>query len=393
MISRRTWLNLISFFVISMALVAYGYFELLGNPLAKSTSVSAVFPDASGVSPNFSVVLDGVAVGSVTGVDLTAQGAKVNMSIEPGNFVPSNVRASITIANDLGQQEIELTPKGPESTKPIADGTVIPIVPGGVPTDVGTVVKTFSDLLKSVPVGKLNTVLHEASVALAGRASSIDTFISASKQFSSEFLAYESQFKSLLANSPPFLDTLTSVSPHIRSALRETAVLATVLDSHRYDLVRLLNEGVSASTVANQLVTAEDPNLACLLHDGADLNANLAQPSVLGPLNQGLLTNQWFFNAVIGATPTGPAKSFYPGDPASAGQEWLRTRLFLPPKSPPASQYGSMTSLPPVLPGAGCSTEFGNGVGPATQTTPLLPVPGARVVPPSSGESRVRGGN
>jgi phospholipid/cholesterol/gamma-HCH transport system substrate-binding protein len=392
MISARTWLNLASFFLISFALVAYGYFELLGNPLAKSITISAVFPNASGVSPNFSVVLDGVDVGSVSSVALVPHGAKIVMSIEPGTYVPANVRASISIANDLGQQEIELTPKGTASTHPIADGAVVPIVPGGVPTDVGTVVQTFSDLLRSIPVDKLNTVLHEAAVGFAGRAPAVDTFISASKQFSSEFIAYEDQFKALLANSPPVLDTLTSVGPQLRSALRETAVLAGVMATHRYALVRLLNEGVSAASVADELVTAEDPNLACMLHDGADINSNLAQPPVLGALNQGLLTNQWFFNAVVGATPTGPAKSLYPGDPASSNQEWLRTRLYLPPKSPSASQYSSPTSLPPVLPGAGCSTQFGNGVGPASQSTSLRPVSGARVVAPSRADSRVGGG-
>lgn len=393
MISRRTLLNLLSFFVISFALVAYGYFALLGNPLAKSTSISAVFPNAAGVSPNFSVVLDGVNVGAVTSVNLMPHGAKVEMSLQPGTFVPSNVRASIVIANDLGQQEIELTPKGGRaSSQAIANGTQVPILSGAVPTDVGTVVQTFSKLLKSIPVNDLNTILAQSAVALSGRASDLDTLISASRQYSVEFLAYEKQFKALLDNAPPVLDTLTSVGPQLRSALNETAVLAGVLANHRFDLVRLLNQGVSASTVAYKLVQSEDPNLGCLLHDFAGIDSSLAQPAVLGALNAGLQINQYFFRAVMGATPTGPAKSFFPGDRASNTQEWLRTRLYLPPQFPLANQYSSPKSLPPVLAGAGCSTEFGKGVGPATQRTPSLPVPGAQFVPPNTSDARVRGG-
>jgi virulence factor Mce-like protein len=391
-VSPRTIINLVSFFIISMALVAYGYFELLGNPLAKSTTISAVFPNASGVSPNFSVVLDGVAIGSVNSVDLMPHGAKVVMTIDSGSFVPKNVKASIVVANDLGQQEIDLTPQGPASTQAIANNAVVPIVPGAVPTDVGTVVQTFSNLLKSIPVNDLNTILAQTAAALKGRASDLDTLITTSKQFSSEFLAYENQFKALLANSPSVLDTLTSVSPQLRSDLSETAVLAGVLSTHRYDLVHLLNAGVSAATVAYQLAVSEDPNLGCILHDAADITSNVANPAVLGALNEALLTNQGFFNAVIGATPTGPAKSLYPGDPASNSQEWLRTRLYLPPQFPLANEYDTPKSLPPVLPGAACSTKFGKGVPAASQTTPVLPVQGATTVPPTSAESHVRGG-
>ena len=41
--------------------------------------------------------------------------------------------------------------------------------------------------------------------------------------------------------------------------------------------------------------------------------------------------------------------------------------MLVPPALPMASTYGSPIGLPQILPGPGCSTELGPGVGPATQ--------------------------
>ena len=73
-ISRRLIVNLIVFFVVSFALVAYGVVNLLGNPLDSPTMLTTHFPDASGLYPGFEVELNGVPVGTVTSTALTEHG-------------------------------------------------------------------------------------------------------------------------------------------------------------------------------------------------------------------------------------------------------------------------------------------------------------------------------
>ncbi len=68
MISKRLIANLIAFFVVSALLVGYGVVNLLGNPLKSSTVLTTDFPDASGLYQNFTVELNGVPVGTVTGI-------------------------------------------------------------------------------------------------------------------------------------------------------------------------------------------------------------------------------------------------------------------------------------------------------------------------------------
>lgn len=389
----RMIVNLVAFCLITLGLVGYGVFDLLGNPLQTKRLVSATFPDAAGLAPNFGVVLDGVVVGSVDSVQLTRQGAEVEIALRPGIEVPSNVVASIGLANDLGEQQIQLRPRGTPSTTPLRAGARIPVEHGGIPVQVGRVIGTASRLLKSIGARQLNTVLATLGQGLSGQAQNLQTIMTASQQFSSEFLAYQHQFEALLANSTPVLNGLAGAGAQLRQDLANTEVLANVLDHHRYDLVHLLGNGAVMAQLANRFLVANEPNLACILHDFAAVSANGAQPANLSNLSVGLATNTWFFGAVAGISPTGPAKSLFPGDPANPNQVWLRTRLLIPPGSPGAQQYGRPTSLNTVMPGAACATQFGRGVGPASQSLAQYPVTGTRYDWPSSSSAYVSGGS
>lgn len=388
----RTLVNLVAFFAITAGLVVYGVVDLLGNPLQRPTLVSTTFPDASGVQTNFGVVLNGVVVGSVQQVQLLAHGAKVTIALKPGAVVPDDVVARVGLANDLGEQQVELDPTRKGAAPPLRSGASIPAVPGGVPTEVGKVIGTTTKLLGSIGVSSLNSLLASLAQSLNGRAGDLQSIMQSSQLFSNEFLAYQKQFEALLASSPPILNGVASAGPQLRQDLANTAVLADVLTQHRYDVVHLLADGGNAAAVATQLLDGTRANLGCILHDAADLSANGAQPTNLSNLSVGLATNQWFFGAVEAISPTGPSTSLYAGDPYTANQEWLRTRLLLPPGSPPANEYGSASQLAPSLPGAGCVDEFGRGVGPASQSLPQFPVAGMQTPPPSRQESYVSGG-
>ena len=391
MITRRVVINLVSFTVLSVVLVAYGFLDLLGNPLASATTVSTVLPSAAGLSPNFVVTLSGVDVGSVKSVQLVPGGAKVTMTLDPGRQIPSDVAARVTIANALGQQEVELVPAHNGPAPQLRSGTVIPAAPDSTPADVGTVVAEATKLLDAIPPGALNSLLHELALALDNNGGNLRTIASASAVFSQEFLAYQQQFESLLQNAPPVLNTVTAAAGPLRQGLADTAVLAQVLAQHSPDLVRLFDQGSSAAANLNALVTANEPNLACFIHDAAAVNANLAQPANLSNLSTTLATNQEFFGAVAGVSPTGPAKALTSGD-SPHQEEWLRTRLLFPPPQPPADSYVQSLTLPSVAPGAACSTEFGPGVGAGLQPNFRAAGANSHVDAPTASQARVRGG-
>ncbi|MDA8400353.1 MAG: MlaD family protein [Actinomycetota bacterium] len=392
MITRRVVVNLVVFTLATILLVGYGTVTLLGNPFRKSMEISAVFPTTSGLYPHFSVALNGVDVGSVRSITLTKAGARVVMSMKPGAIIPSDVVAEVNLANDLGEQQVDLIPRHRGPAKPLANGATIPVARDSTPVEIGAVVRTATRLLNAIPKGNLNTVLQQAASALNGRVRDMRSIIVSSRLFSEEMLRYQGSFRALLANAPPVLNAATSVGPELRKDLANTAVLASVLAKQRYELVNLFSGGAHASTDLSTLLSTEGPNLACLIHDAAGIASNLASGRNLANLNVSLVINQEFFGAVAGITPVGPAKSLYPGDPGNPHQEWLRVRLFLPAKQPSALAYATPTVLPGVKPGAGCSTALGNGVGPATQAGFHPAGPGGHVIPAPASESVVQAG-
>jgi hypothetical protein len=129
-----------------------------------------------------------------------------------------------------------------------------------------------------------------------------------------------------------------------------------------------------------------------VVHDLGALSTNLSQPANLNNLATNLASNQLFFGAVQGITPTGPARQLTASEPARANQEYLRTRLILPPVTSPAAQtYPTPKTVPPINAAAGCSTEFGNGVGAASQPG-FVPAAPVAINTASAADTQVRGG-
>lgn len=390
----RTWrlaLNLIVFGAIALALVAYGVVDLLGNPFRSTTDVSAVFPNASGIDTNFSVELNGVTVGTVTAVRLVRNGAQVAMSIKPGVDVPDDVVASIGIANDLGEQVVELTPRHGGNVPALRSGANVPVVKNGIPVEVGEVVASATKLLRAIPAGKLNSLLSDLAQGLQGEATNVRTIISASTTFSQQFLRYQQQFNELLANSPPVMNAVTVVGPQLTQALVNTEAMVQVLANEKTYVDGDLTNGQAALSELGDFQSDQNPDLACLVHDFSQLDANLDQPPNLSNLSESLALNRQFFGAVTAVAVTGTAKALTSGSTANPDQTILRTHLLLPPAQPPGDAYATPVSVPAVKPGAGCDTELGNGVGPATQPG-FTPAAGGVLEPPSTTESQVRGG-
>ncbi|HWE67958.1 MAG TPA: MCE family protein [Acidimicrobiales bacterium] len=389
MISKRLIANLIAFFVVSAVLVGYGVVNLLGNPLRSSTVLTTEFPDASGLYPNFIVELNGVPVGTVGAISLTARGTKITMDIHPGTKVPGDVRSSIQIANDLGEQVVDLIPAHGGTAPALRSGDNVPVSPNQIPANVGQVVQAATKLLQAIPAGDLNKLIGELATSLKGRAADLRTIITAGTTFSQEFVAYEKQFTELLANAPTALDTVTAVAPELKDDLANTAALLQVLAEQKTGLDTLFKEGSTAVSQVNQLVTTQSANLGCIFHDAANVLSNLAQPANLTNLSQGLTYNEFFFGAINSVAAPGLAKATTSNGKDIPNQLFLRTRLLIPPVlAPAATTYATPNQIPDILPGAACVTVYGNGVGAATQAG-FTPADGGHVVAPTAQDADV----
>jgi virulence factor Mce-like protein len=391
MMSRRVLLNLVAFLAVSLGLTFYGVYTLLQDPFATRTSVKTVLPDTAGLIKGLTATSNGVTVGTVKSVKLNPgnKSVSVTVTLDPGKRLPGDVAASVIRANPLGEQSVDFAPQHGGTAPSLPNGATVPVAAVGTPPDVGDVLNVADTLFNAIPKQDLNTAVHELAVALAGRGGDLRAITQANLAFSQEFLNYQAQFQALLANSPPILNAIGNDAPALQQAIANTVVLSQTLADHRFDTVHLFANGIRLGQTLGGLIANNEPNLACLLHDFGRITANTAEPANLNALNTALATNTEFFGPVDAIAPLGTTKGLYPGDPDHP-QNWLRTYLILPPAQPPAISYNPHHQLPPIKPGAGCETEFGNGVGPVSQPG-FQPSGGSHVIPPPASESRVRG--
>ncbi len=387
MISRRVVINLIAFFSVAAALIGYGAFTLLGNPLRDAREVRVVFDDASGLLPGFSASLDGVVVGTVGSVDLTDDGVEVTVDLDPGVTIPENVEASVIRASAVGEQRVEFTPTDGGGGDPVPDGGEVAVAEGGAPPEISEVLDQANRFITALPTDDLNTVVHEFATALRGREDELAGFAGDIDTFNRQFLAHEEEFRDLLRTSPRLLDALTEVAPEFREALANTAGFTGTLAERSEDITELMENGAAFAETAQPFLESQMANLGCLFADSADINAFLAEPAVLRNIQLGLNLNQAFFGPIDALAVEGPARGFEQfGSVDRNDQLWLRVQLLIPPGQPHASRYLPLRPTPNTLPGAGCRNAFGSGVGPASQAeSGFEPIREDQMVPAGDG--------
>ena len=96
-----------------------------GGSAAGMTRVTALFPNAVGVSPGTDVRVAGVKVGSVAGQKLDQQSYQValTLALDPAIKLPSDSSAAITSEGLLGATYVSLVPGGSEM--PLKTGDMI----------------------------------------------------------------------------------------------------------------------------------------------------------------------------------------------------------------------------------------------------------------------------
>jgi ABC-type transporter Mla subunit MlaD len=162
---------------------------------------------------------------------------------------------------------------------------------------------------------------------------------------------------------------LASNAQTLADDIKQTALLADLLRDNRNQLVSLTKNGASFAGVANDLITKDKANLACLIADLATVNSTLAQPTSLRNLEGTLDLNHYFFDGVWNLVMTG-----------KDGLAWFRVQL-LPGQQPPGQAYPALRFPPDVYGADSCKSIYGNGVGAGSQPGALYLAPGSNYIP------------
>lgn len=173
---RRPWLV----GIISIALIAIGVgFAFSINRfegLRGVYSISADLKDAAGLQSGNEVRVAGVKVGTVKGVDLTPNAARVKMEIEDDIRLPVETRVEVKLKTLLGQKFVELQfPEGylaagsnggdpsTATDRFLSDGDVIPLSQTRIPFEIYQAATEGTEVLEDVDKQALRRLLRVLS--------------------------------------------------------------------------------------------------------------------------------------------------------------------------------------------------------------------------------------
>ncbi len=286
-------------------------------------TVDARFPTAGGIFPNAEVTYRGVPVGRVGALSLTDDGINVELRLDNGGPpIPASARPVVANRSAIGEQYVDLQPPTDEGPY-LGEGAVIEGTEEDLPTPVEDLLVSTNDLVYSVPLEPLRTVVTELGAAFDGRGDDLQVLVDALAGLSDKGAEYLPQTVTLIRDSLTVLNTQSDQASAIQQFSSDLDLVTAQLRDSDPDVRRLIETGTDSSDQLSQLVEGSGPGLTADLTNLAALGRTLAPQAIaLQPLLA-------FLPAVAGS-----ASTVAPGDGA------VRQGIVLETNNPPSCTIG-----------------------------------------------------
>ncbi|MBQ6643305.1 MAG: MCE family protein [Saccharopolyspora sp.] len=257
MFSRGTKIRLGLFLAIAVIGIGFtgaryaGVDRLFGG---NGYAVTVNMPDSGGVFVNSEVTYRGVAVGRVTALRLTDRGMAADLHIENGTPpIPADARAAVANRSAVGEQYIDLRPddnRGPM----LAEGSVIPVERTELPPPPESLLVNLDNLVTSVPLDSLRTVVDETGKAFQGTGPHLQQMLDSTSSLVKAADRNLPQTTGLLDNSDVVLRTQQQEADRITGFSKGLRDISGQLKSSDPDLRRLINAAPPAAQEVDELL-------------------------------------------------------------------------------------------------------------------------------------------
>jgi phospholipid/cholesterol/gamma-HCH transport system substrate-binding protein len=248
-ITRRVRLQLFGLLLIAVFGVGYTGFRYadLGNVLGATTyPVTMRLTDSGGIFTGADVTYRGVSVGRVGPLTLTADGVDVQLDIErSAPSIPAQTKAAVRNLSAIGEQYVDLQPTV-DGGKMLESGSVIPVSRTTVPVSVEDLVVNLDDVVRTVPLDSLRTVVDQLGVAFADTAQPLQKLLDTSSEFTAAAQGALPQTTALLRDGRTVLTTQNQTAGQFKDFSSSLALLADQLKTSDPDLRRLIRNAPGA---------------------------------------------------------------------------------------------------------------------------------------------------
>jgi virulence factor Mce-like protein len=267
MLSRLVRIQLAIFSIVSaigilaMTLVYMQVPTLLG--IGRMT-VTLKLPITGGLYRFSEVTYRGLHVGTVTGINLTSDGADATLSLNSSVKVPANLQAEVRSVSPVGEQYVDLRPRT-DAAPYLHDGSVIAKSDAVTPQAVGPMLDQVSALIGSIPKDRLGQLLDDSFQAFNGAGYAFGSLIDSSATIANSANSVSDRSRSLIDDSVPLLDSQVQTSDAIRTWAHSLAGVTGEIAAHDPQVRTILERGPGFAQEVSRLLEQVKPTLPVLL--------------------------------------------------------------------------------------------------------------------------------
>jgi phospholipid/cholesterol/gamma-HCH transport system substrate-binding protein len=263
-ISRTVRLQLLALALVTLIGVGYTGFRYAGLDAvfgATTYPVKVQLADSGGIFTGADVSYRGVSVGRVGPLTLTDRGVDVQLDIDnSAPPIPSDTSAEIRNLSAIGEQYVDLLP-GPQGGPVLAAGSVVPQNRTVTPVGVEDLVVNLDDLVKTVPLDSLRTVVSELGNGFSNTAQPLQQLLDTTGQFTQAATDALPQTTALIRDSRPVLTTQNEVAPQFKEFASSLNQVTDQLKRSDPDLRRIIADGPRLGDQVSGVLRESGPGL------------------------------------------------------------------------------------------------------------------------------------
>ncbi|HEX4189453.1 MAG TPA: MlaD family protein [Marmoricola sp.] len=267
MLRRQSRIQLIVFAVIAavaLTVISTAYVRLPQLIGIGQMSITADFPDVTGLYSSARVTYRGVDVGQVKGIEPYRNGVRVKLQVDSGADIPTDAVAEIHSTSAIGEQYVDLVPA--RSAGPyLSAGDVIPPQRTRPMPQAGDLLDSATQLVNSIPKGQLSSLLDSVTTSFQGEADDLDSLLTDSNLLLKSASQNIGPTTALIQNVAPFLRTQQEVASDVTGSVSNLSSFTGQLVASNSDLVKLLKTSQPFADRFTGLVDSLNTTLPVLL--------------------------------------------------------------------------------------------------------------------------------
>lgn len=272
--TRGVKVRLLTFLVLAcvgIVYVAASYLGVVDKVLGRGYAVAVDLPASGGLYVGSEVDYRGVKVGKVTGMQLTREGARATLRLQPGTAIPRDAQVRVHDLSAVGEQYLDFLPSG-SSGPYLGNGDTVTASADALPESTDDLLTKISGFTDSVDSHDLQTFVAELGDMFRGNAKNLRTLVDSGADLIDVASQHQDATISLLDSSRQVLATQQAHAADIRTFAAGLADVTRALKVSDPQLREILQGGNATVAQVQSLVEGLQPLLPVFIANLATVN-------------------------------------------------------------------------------------------------------------------------